>query len=199
MASRLKLVYDRLQPDERFRLVLEAAAREDLGDLAQLANSCPRRVCEASDPEYVGRIAAVSKIAHITTSLILQALLSLQPHAITRDLFDALRVQWNEEMNAAGLTDDWPDPGPDLREACEKGYRDGVASLLAICEGVERFCKAVKIKPTTLLAMNELCLHYWRHAITFRGDIDFDQQVADELENFLLELWPFRTHDRSDS
>jgi hypothetical protein len=198
MSPGLKSVYERLYPEERFRLALGAVARDDLDDLAHLVNGCPRRAYSAPDRNYGDRIAATSEITHITTTLILSALLSLQPYAIQRELLDVLRIEWSEinEDDASGGSSEWP--LQDLRARCESSYRDGLGGLLGICVGVERFCTAVKIEPTMLFATNPLGLHHWRQAISFRGEIAHDREHADVVEKLCLEIWPFQIHDESD-
>lgn len=188
MASKLKFVDERLPPEQRFRLVLAATGRGDMDDAARLVNSCPRRGYDQPDRDYVDRVAAASEMAHITTALLLSAMLAVQPHEIKRELFDDLRAQW-DEMNAghgAGDSPEWP--LLNLRDACENRYREGVAGLLGICEGVKIFCTAISVEPAALFAMNPLALHYWRQASSYRSNIDHDRERADDVEKLLFEI-----------
>ena len=44
--------YDRLTPEERFRLLIEALVRGDEGEWRNLEKSCPKRIYEMSDVAY---------------------------------------------------------------------------------------------------------------------------------------------------
>lgn len=54
--------YDKLTPEERFRLVIEALARSDEQEADRLAAACPRKVYREIDAEYGERIRVSSKI-----------------------------------------------------------------------------------------------------------------------------------------
>ena len=45
-------LYDRLTPEERFRLVVEAEVRGDEGESRRLVQSAPRYTYEEADPAY---------------------------------------------------------------------------------------------------------------------------------------------------
>ena len=53
-------LYDRLTPEERFRLVVEAEVRGDEGESRRLVQSAPRYTYEEADPAYT-RLARASK------------------------------------------------------------------------------------------------------------------------------------------
>jgi hypothetical protein len=55
-------LYDRLTPDERFRLAIEAEARGDEQEVGRLVSSCPRKVYREIDAEYGERIRVSSEI-----------------------------------------------------------------------------------------------------------------------------------------
>jgi hypothetical protein len=55
--------YPLLEPDERFRLALEAAARGDDVERERLVASCPMVALEASDPFYLDRVEASRELA----------------------------------------------------------------------------------------------------------------------------------------
>jgi hypothetical protein len=55
--------YRELEPEERFRLAIEAVAREDDRELARLADSVPMYHYSISDPAYMDRVAACREIA----------------------------------------------------------------------------------------------------------------------------------------
>src|SRR5918998_5908586 len=58
----LDKLYDRLAPDERFRLVIEAEARGDEVKSRRLVRSAPRYTYTHADPDYVNRLRASQEI-----------------------------------------------------------------------------------------------------------------------------------------
>jgi len=54
--------YDKLTPEERFRLVIEALARGDRQEPDRLAAACPRKVYSEIDAEYGERLRVSSEI-----------------------------------------------------------------------------------------------------------------------------------------
>jgi hypothetical protein len=77
--------YEYLTPEERFRLFIEAMAREDAGECRNLDNSCPREVYEMNDLAYQDRVKASEEIA-------LLACLDLAPPSYqTEDAYGLLR------------------------------------------------------------------------------------------------------------
>jgi hypothetical protein len=54
--------YDKLKPDERFRLAIEALARGDDQEADRLATTCPRKVYRMNDVEYGDRVRVSSEI-----------------------------------------------------------------------------------------------------------------------------------------
>ena len=66
----LSKFYDRLTPEERFKLVVEAQTRGDQGETSQLVQSTPRYTCEEADPAYRALVEA-SKDLTLTVCLCL--------------------------------------------------------------------------------------------------------------------------------
>jgi len=58
----LRKFYDRLTPEERFRLYIEAIARGDEEEWRNLEKSCPRLVYEMNDRAYEDRVSASEEI-----------------------------------------------------------------------------------------------------------------------------------------
>ena len=54
--------YDRLTPDERFKLFIEAQARGDEDEGLRLEKSCPKRIYEMSDAPYGVRVRASEEL-----------------------------------------------------------------------------------------------------------------------------------------
>jgi hypothetical protein len=90
--NRLVTFYDRFDPEERFRLTVEALARGDEKEVEQLSNSCSRSTYTMNDPAYVNRVRAGLQMAmtiflDLTPRLaelrMLETVRSMQPHART--------------------------------------------------------------------------------------------------------------------
>jgi hypothetical protein len=61
--SGLRRYYDRLTPEERFRLDVLAMARGDAAESERLTNTCPRRNYIMNDWGFVGRWEAARVLA----------------------------------------------------------------------------------------------------------------------------------------
>jgi hypothetical protein len=55
-SARLQRHYDKLTPDERFRLVVAAIARDDGSEIDALARTCPTKTYRMTDPDYTDKI-----------------------------------------------------------------------------------------------------------------------------------------------
>jgi hypothetical protein len=62
----LDKVYDRLTPEERFKLDVEAMARSDEEESRRLTETCPRRNYVIYDWEFVGRWQAARELSMLT-------------------------------------------------------------------------------------------------------------------------------------
>jgi hypothetical protein len=157
----LKGLYPRFRPPERFRLYLEAAARDDWDEARRLWGSCPTYSCSAPDRAYTWRLLAASYIAFSAAILLLRAEIALARH-----------------------------------EADEL-YREWVAAVLGVCEGIERFCDPLGFEPAKLLAVEPSCLPAWHSAVRLRDkDIAFDPATAEGVYKFLEGAWSERVDDQ---
>ena len=123
--DRLRKFYDRLTPEERFRLYIEAIARGDREEWRNLEKSCPRLVCEMNDKAYEDWVRASEEITlavclnlapRVATLKMLMALSDALPGLQNSCLYDAhmvyLRgyaagIKWNQRSVNPG--DDLPD------------------------------------------------------------------------------------------
>jgi hypothetical protein len=63
-------MYDRLTAEERFRLVIEAFAREDQREAERLSTTCPRKAYEMNDLDFSSRLGASDLIvSHVYAEL----------------------------------------------------------------------------------------------------------------------------------
>jgi hypothetical protein len=112
--ARLAAHYDRLEPEERFRAALEAAAREDYDERGRLVDSCPRLTYEMSDVGFLDRVDASRDMA-------LAVALDLGPRLAQLRLTAAVRealphaVALGVDFSAAATGDDALTP----EEVCE--------------------------------------------------------------------------------
>jgi hypothetical protein len=76
----LKKLYDRLTPEERFKLVIEAIARGDEAECRNLVKSCPILIYEMNDKAYEDLVRASEKMTTL-------ACLDLAPRLIKLRMF----------------------------------------------------------------------------------------------------------------
>ena len=92
--------YDRFDPDERFRLVLEAAARKDEEDIERLRDTCPRAEYTANDIAYSDRISGSTKMTMMLCQVLAPSLTKLRTLAACRKV---LSYAFDQYINKARL------------------------------------------------------------------------------------------------
>lgn len=125
-ANTLARQYDKLMPDERFRLVFDAIGRGDAAERARLDNTCPRKTYTMRDWEYLTRLRFVT-----THSL----LVGLRWRGLTGAVFACMVYACGDGKLWGKLSDE---------KACAV-----FGSLHALIEGVERFCAEIGIEAKT--------------------------------------------------
>lgn len=84
--DKLGKLYDRFDPDERLRLVLEAAARGDEKDIKRLRDTCPLETYRAIDIAFSDRISGSLKMAMMLCQLLAPSLTELRTLAAFREV-----------------------------------------------------------------------------------------------------------------
>ena len=92
--------YDRFDPDERFRLVLEAAARGDEEEIERLRDACPRMKYSAIDIAYSDRISGSLKMTMLICQLLAPSLTKIRTLAAFRKV---LSYAFDHCINTARL------------------------------------------------------------------------------------------------
>ena len=82
--DKLGKFYDRFDPDERFRLVLEAAARRYEEEIERLRDTCPRVRYTAIDIAYSDRISGSLKMTMLICQLLAPSLTKIRTLAAFR-------------------------------------------------------------------------------------------------------------------
>ena len=163
--------YGRLTGDERFRLSLEANARDDTREFQRLKESCPIREYSGMDWEYTrrwnGSITLVNRFVTLWLTALMNyhiARLNLRWARDTMDVFDEAYISganmaW-EEARQAGTYLDREDIRHDIarddkeREPfapLEAIYARRAAELKGVYLGFVRFCDRARLNPDTLL------------------------------------------------
>ena len=95
--------YDRLTPEERFRLFIEARARGDAGERRHLEKSCPRLIYEMNDKAYEDRVRASEEITTLVCLDLAPRLIKLRMLAAFSAVLAALRNICLDESHSAYL------------------------------------------------------------------------------------------------
>src|SRR5919112_4891607 len=98
--DKLGKFYDRFDPDERFRLVLEAAARRYEEEIERLRDTCPRAEYSAIDIAYSDRISSSLKITMMLCHVLAPSLTKIRTLAAFRK---ALSYAFDHGINTARL------------------------------------------------------------------------------------------------
>jgi hypothetical protein len=191
----LKNLYPRLRPDERFRLAVNAVARKDWDEFGLLSGSCPTYVYRATDLAYRERLWAASYIALHVANRLLSAESALEAPMFAREVLmadaRALATEFGDGTTTEAADGEWPEivsqtDHSELDDLC----RQGIAVVLGICEGFERFCEGLGIEPAALLAFAPDCLPVWWRAVRLRGtDSPSDPARAEAFCELLEGVW----------
>ncbi len=109
-------LYDRLAPEERFRLVIEAEARGDEEESRRLARSAPRYTYTDADPDYINRLRASQEI---TTAVCLDLAPPLARVRMIEGFSAALPLAHNACINEAHFA---------YLDGCEASLKEGLGA-----------------------------------------------------------------------
>jgi hypothetical protein len=187
--------YDRLEPDERFRLVVEAVARGDEQEADRLAAACPRKVYRVIDAEYGDRIRVSSEIVsgvvldlgpRLGKLRMIEAFREFLPLFLGRGM-DVAAMAWldgytegkngrrkrDDEIVEAGIEkaiNDAKQATETVLEVLEKLRNDVAAEIKAIWEGFSRFSKReLRLEPESRHGSSQPWLICMRFAIHSMG------------------------------
>jgi hypothetical protein len=94
-------LYDRLTPEERFRLDVLALARGDEEESERLTSTCPRRHYTMYDWGFVGRWEAARELALLAYVDVVRRLDKINTIAAFRGLFPYLSTTWQDDVHGA--------------------------------------------------------------------------------------------------
>jgi hypothetical protein len=94
-------LYDRLTPEERFRLDVLAMARGDEEESERLTATCPRRDYTMNDWGFVGRWEAARELVLLTYVDVVRRLDKINMIAAFRGLFPYLSTIWQDDVHWA--------------------------------------------------------------------------------------------------
>ena len=94
-------LYDRLTPEERFRLDVLAIARGDEEESERLTATCPRRDYTMTDWDFVGRWEAARDLSMLAYVDVVRRLDKIRVIAAFRGLFPYLSTIWQDDVHWA--------------------------------------------------------------------------------------------------
>jgi hypothetical protein len=92
-------LYDRLTPEERFRLDVLALARGDEEESERLTRTCPRRGYTVNDWGFVGRWEAARELAMLAYIAVVRRLDKITTIAAFRGVFPYLSTIWEDDVH----------------------------------------------------------------------------------------------------
>lgn len=186
-------LYDRLTPDERFRLALEAVARNDEQEARRLADTCPRRTYRAPDVAYTRLLDASQRVASAFAVLWLltsrRYLVAAMAFSMAQAGMDAFAEGANSAWRLAGREGELLSKEPLQGGPLEALVRERAAELRGIHAGLLRFCQAVQVKPDALLALYKPVLADIDALAAALSGVAASEEVAGEVEGLLRKLW----------
>jgi hypothetical protein len=94
-------LYDRLSPEERFRLKVLALAREDEEESERLTATCPRRHYTMNDWGFVGRWEAARELAMLAYVDVVRRLDKIKMIDAFRSIIPHLSTVWQDDVHGA--------------------------------------------------------------------------------------------------
>jgi hypothetical protein len=94
-------LYDRLSPEERFRLDVLALTRGDKEESERLTITCPRRNYTMNDWDFVGRWEAARDLSMLSYVDVVRRLDKIKVIAAFRGLFPYLSTTWQDAVHEA--------------------------------------------------------------------------------------------------
>jgi hypothetical protein len=178
--DKLGKLYDRFDPEERFRLVLKAAARGDEEDIERLRNTCPRATYTAIDIAFSGRVNGSRMMTMMLIQLLTPSLTKLQTLAAFRkDLSYAFDHCINESRFSFLLND------------LEGQERRAASEALVIWQAFANFCnEQLQLEPETLLqAWAKPVLHEIEDLETIPDPPEVEPKELKEYEEAFRQAW----------
>lgn len=154
--------YGRIEADERFRLELRAAARDDHQEVERLARSCPKSVYRMNDAAFVdrasaARLLAVLVIGEIRPHFARAAVLRASAEATKRALVLGMEIA-HEALDTVPSEDELTEAHEAIGEGpLGQGFEDLIASDLAqaaaVWQAFGSTCREeMGVEPTTVIA-----------------------------------------------
>lgn len=197
-------MYDKLTPQERFRLVLEALARDDEVEAERLAETCPKEIYKMKDTNFTDLLDGSLKVILVFNCLWTEAyygyiiaeqafnshLESIQ--GVIKQFVTRTNHSW-DESNKGIPPFDIEGRVPTEKEVDEiamvgaletipdsllEHYYWAVGHVKGVYEGFYGFCKKHNIKPETLVMSwyAPLMEQLNRIKLLFNGDIETNQE-----------------------
>ncbi|MDI6816315.1 MAG: hypothetical protein QME41_03855 [Actinomycetota bacterium] len=219
MKDNLAKLYPGLTPDERFRLVLDAMARDDDKELLQLKDTCPRKDYTMLDAEFLDKLKATEIIVLILASFLEFALSEVEKAKASFTNYFQLMESWmrgyvrgsNNAWAKAGKKDvlldiDGREPTneeireialsaciEDIPEIVDQLLIESVVQLKSVYQGFEKFWgEAIKIKPEKFLSLyNPVLANVVESAKDcINSKISADEAVVEDVYRVFCNRWP---------
>jgi hypothetical protein len=176
-------LYQRLTPQERYRLAIEAYARADVDEFRRLSDTGAVARYWCADPEYTGRLVASFIIALAAANFLAHACFPIVAAVAAKKA----RAEASEsEANAPSATA--PEVSRPRDESSRLEQAERVAVIVSVCEGITRFCDEIAVLPLRLLTLEPSCLPFYE---TFHGvDTDLcNDEISETVYERLSSIW----------
>jgi hypothetical protein len=193
-------LYEKLLPIERFQVAIDAVGRRDHDELRRLTDSCPEHRYWAMDVNYGERLKAATVIALSAANLLLRARLALEPPWAARDGLEEGATALAEfsatfSVDESSLvSDDWNE----LQREIEATYCARASDLIGVCEGIRRFCEAIGVVPSNLLAFDRASIPLWELGQKLENTQPVNEEMAEVVHRYLTDFWSAMISERLD-
>ena len=185
--------YDRLEADERFRLELRAAARDDHEELRQLLRTCPRKSYRMNDAAFAERAECARLLAllvvgeirpHFARAAVLRASAEVTKRALVFGMESALAALESVPSEEELAEVDEAIAESSLPKVFEELVASDLAQAAAVWQAFDSVCREdMGVDPVTVIAAA-----FGQEFATLHAE-EFDQVAAAPADDQALADW----------
>lgn len=198
MKNALAKLYPALTPEERFKAMLAAFAREDEGEQVQLKNTCPMKNYKITDPDFGDRMSASQLLVMVTAADWLQVEGNLKMAEICLEMYHNIMVYFHRGYEAGGGKKVDYDPEhdieqPDQIKAAIQQYKSKLKSHLV---AFETFLELIDVPlDQMMLAWNPPLLQWIENRRPDLAVVEHDKDLTDKILDCYQYYWESTTRD----
>jgi hypothetical protein len=199
MKNALAKLYPELTPEERFKAMLAAFAREDEGEQIQLKNTCPMKNYKCTDADFSDRMETSQLLVMVTAVDWLQVEGNLKMAETCLEMYLVMMEYFHRGYEAgSGKKADY-DPKHDIEQPdkLKASIKHRKIELKSQLVAFETFLELIDVPlDQMLLAWNPPLLQWIENRRPELADVEPDKELTDKILGCYQYYWESTTRDR---